>query len=58
MTPIAICLKYFAYYAMCAFLQSNTPLLLLAAACVYFLANTIPVAVVVAWSEGHPLRDI
>ncbi len=58
MTPIAICFAYFAYHALSGYLRTSLPLLLLTAACVYFLANTIPVAIVITLSERHSLRTI
>ena len=58
MTSIAIAATYFAYHVSAGFLKNSMPLLLLVAACTYFLANTAPIAIVIALSEGRPLRGI
>ena len=52
----AIALSSFAYRGLTPVLRGSVPLLLIAAACVYFLSNTIPVAVVISLTEGKPLR--
>jgi diguanylate cyclase (GGDEF)-like protein/putative nucleotidyltransferase with HDIG domain len=52
----AIALSAFAYHGLAPVLRNSVPLLLIAAACVYFLANTVPVAVVISLTEGKPLR--
>jgi diguanylate cyclase (GGDEF)-like protein/putative nucleotidyltransferase with HDIG domain len=36
----------------------KSPLMLVLAACVYFLANTVPVAAIVALTEGKPLTKV
>ncbi len=48
MTPPAICATYFAYHLSAGVLHKSTPLLLLVTASTYFLANTAPVAIVIA----------
>ena len=52
----AIALSTFAYRGLAPVLRNSAPLLLIAAACAYFLSNTIPVAVVISLTEGKPLR--
>ena len=58
MTPNAIFLTYVAYHVSNEFLRNSMPLLLLLAACIYFLTNTIPVAIVITLSQKHALRNI
>lgn len=58
MTANAIYVSYFAYRLLAAPLGHSMPLLLVVAACTYFLSNTMPVAVVIALSEERSLRTI
>ena len=58
MSANAIWITYVVYQFSCGFLKHSTPLLLFVAAFTYFLANTVPVAVVIALSEDRPLRSI
>jgi len=58
MTSSAIGLTYFAYFSSAGLLKNSMPLLLVVAACVYFLSNTVPVAVVIALTEEKSLRGI
>lgn len=58
MTSPAIFLSYYTYHFCIAILHDSVPLLLLVTACAYFLANTVPVAIVIALTEGIPLRKI
>jgi diguanylate cyclase (GGDEF)-like protein/putative nucleotidyltransferase with HDIG domain len=58
MTPIAIFITYFAYHYSTGLLKNSMPLLLMVAACTYFLTNTFPVAIVIALSERHSLSKI
>jgi diguanylate cyclase (GGDEF)-like protein/putative nucleotidyltransferase with HDIG domain len=58
MTAPAIFLSYYTYHFSVALLRNSMPLLLLVTACTYFLANTVPVAVVIALAEGTSLRKI
>ena len=58
MTANAICLTYFAYYLALRPLKNSIPLLLVVAACVYFLSNTVPVSIVIALTEKRSLRRI
>ena len=58
MTANAIFATYFAYRLSGGFLNHSMPLLLVVAACAYFLSNTLPVAVVIALTEKRSLRGI
>ena len=58
MTAPAIFLTYRVYHSTASLLRNSTPLLLLIAACTYFLANTIPVSIVIALSEKSSLRKV
>lgn len=58
MTSPAIFLAYKTYHSSASFFRNSTPLLLLIAACTYFLANTVPVSIVIALSEKISLRKI
>jgi diguanylate cyclase (GGDEF)-like protein/putative nucleotidyltransferase with HDIG domain len=58
MTCNAVCMTYFACHLSAGFLQNSLPLLLVVAGCIYFLSNTIPVAIVIALSEQRSLRRI
>jgi len=58
MTANAVCLTYFAYHLSAGLLKNSIPLLLVVAACAYFLSNTLPVAVVIALTEKKSLRGI
>jgi diguanylate cyclase (GGDEF)-like protein/putative nucleotidyltransferase with HDIG domain len=55
-TSTSICLTYFAYHLSVPLLKGSMPLLLLVAACIYFISNTVPLAVVIALVEGRSLR--
>ncbi|MGB7546785.1 MAG: HD domain-containing phosphohydrolase [Terracidiphilus sp.] len=57
-TAVATWLTYYAYQISAPFLKNCTPLLLLVAACTFFLSNTLPVAVVIALAERRPLRGM
>ena len=52
----AVALCFYTYRHVAPILHNSVPLLLIAAASAYFLANTIPVAVVISLTEGKPLR--
>ena len=52
----AIAFSSFTYHRLAPALRNSVPLLLIAAACAYFLSNTIPVAIVISLTEGKPLR--
>jgi len=58
MTPIAIGVTYEVYHELAGILHNNMGLLLVAAACTYFIANTAPIAIVISLSERRPLRGI
>jgi diguanylate cyclase (GGDEF)-like protein/putative nucleotidyltransferase with HDIG domain len=58
LTSIAIGLTYYVYHASAGLLSHSTPLLLLVAACTYFVGNNIPLAIVIALVEGRPLRGL
>ncbi len=58
MTSNAIGLTYLAYHLSAGVLTHSIPLLLVVSACVYFLGNTVPVAVVIALSEERSLHKI
>ncbi len=54
----AVALSYFVYHRLAPVLHNRVPLLLIAAACAYFLSNTIPVAIVISLTEGKPFRKV
>jgi diguanylate cyclase (GGDEF)-like protein/putative nucleotidyltransferase with HDIG domain len=58
MTSNAVGLTYLAYHYSSGPLSGSVPLLLVVAACAYFLSNTVPVSVVIALSEERSLRKI
>jgi diguanylate cyclase (GGDEF)-like protein/putative nucleotidyltransferase with HDIG domain len=58
MTSNAICLTYFAYHLSAGILKNSMPLLLVVAACGYFLSNTVPVSIAISLSEKRSLRGI
>ena len=58
MTANGIGLTYLAYTGAGDYLRHSLPMLLVVGACVYFLGNTIPVAVVIALSEQRSLHKI
>ena len=58
MTANAICLTYVAYHLWAGFLRNSMPLLLVLAACAYFLSNTVPVSIVISLTEERSLRRI
>lgn len=58
MTANAICLTYFAYHFLAGPLQHSLPLMLGAAACTYFLSNTLPVAAAIALTDGKSLHSV
>lgn len=51
----AIALSSYVYNRMAG---RGIPLMLIAAACTYFLANTLPVAVVISLTENKPFRKV
>ncbi|HEU5451145.1 MAG TPA: HD domain-containing phosphohydrolase, partial [Terriglobales bacterium] len=54
----AIAASYLAYSRFRPLLHGSTPLLLLVAACAYFVTNTVPVAVVISLAEEKSFRKI
>ncbi|HWG49750.1 MAG TPA: HD domain-containing phosphohydrolase [Candidatus Acidoferrales bacterium] len=54
----AIWLAYFAYHGPLAKLEQNFALPLMLAACVYFVANTLPVATIICLTERKNLRKV
>ncbi len=58
MTANAIFLTYFSYHLSAGLLKHSLPLMLCAAACAYFLTNTLPVAAAISLTEGRSLRLI
>jgi diguanylate cyclase (GGDEF)-like protein/putative nucleotidyltransferase with HDIG domain len=58
MTPFAVSLTYFASHLAAQVIKDSTTLLLLVAACTYFLSNTVTVAIVIALSENRSARKI
>lgn len=58
MAAPAIALSYYAYHRLAPVLHNHVPVLLIAAACTYFLSNTIPVAIVISLTEGKPFRKV
>jgi diguanylate cyclase (GGDEF)-like protein/putative nucleotidyltransferase with HDIG domain len=57
-TANAVCVTYFIYHASMRLLQNSVPLLLLVTACTYFLANTVPVSIVISLCERRSLRGM
>src|SRR6266852_868404 len=54
----ASALSYYSYHQLEAKFGPNRPLLLMAAALVFFLANTLPISVVIALTEGKSSRKV
>ncbi len=54
----AILLSYFAYHDLQRFLGAGTLPLLIITALVFFLANTIPIAVIISVTEGKSARKV
>ena len=54
----AIALSYYTYHWLASFLHNHVPILLISAACAYFLSNTIPVATVISFTEGKPFHKV
>src|SRR5690242_1167464 len=57
-SAVAVWLAYFAYYGPWPSAQHNHALLLMLAACVYFLANTLPIAAIICLTEHKNLRRV
>ncbi|MGA3092847.1 MAG: HD domain-containing phosphohydrolase [Terriglobales bacterium] len=58
MTCNAVYLTYLACHLAARYLNNSLQLLLGVAACVYFLGNTLPIAIVIALAEQRSLRKI
>ncbi len=54
----AIALSYFTYHRLARVLGENTPLLLVLTALLFFLANTLPVSVIISLTEGKSPRKV
>ena len=54
----AIALSYFAYHRLARVFGESTPLLLIVTALLYFLANTLPVSVVISLAESKSPRKV
>src|SRR5215472_1573218 len=54
----ACSLTYFAYHRLAAHYGSNKPILLMIAALVFFFANTLPISLVIAMTEGKSSRKV
>lgn len=57
-STVAVWLAYFTYHGPLSNLQHNYALLLMLAACVYFLANTLPVATIICLTEHKSMRRV
>jgi diguanylate cyclase (GGDEF)-like protein/putative nucleotidyltransferase with HDIG domain len=51
-------LTYISYHWLAARFASNRPILLMIAALVFFFANTVPISVVIAMTEGKSARRV
>jgi diguanylate cyclase (GGDEF)-like protein/putative nucleotidyltransferase with HDIG domain len=54
----ASALTYLTYHWLLTRFESNKPILLMVAALVFFLANTVPISVVIAMTEGKLSRKV
>jgi diguanylate cyclase (GGDEF)-like protein/putative nucleotidyltransferase with HDIG domain len=54
----AIAIAYFSYHRLAAIIGEKTPVLLVITALLFFLANTVPVAVVISLTEGASARKV
>ena len=54
----ASALTYLSYHWLAARFGSNKPILLMVAALVFFFANTLPISVVIALTEGKSSRKV
>jgi diguanylate cyclase (GGDEF)-like protein/putative nucleotidyltransferase with HDIG domain len=54
----ASALTYFSFHWLSARFGSNKPILLMVAALVFFFANTLPISVVIALTEGKSSRKV
>jgi diguanylate cyclase (GGDEF)-like protein/putative nucleotidyltransferase with HDIG domain len=54
----AIALSFFAYHRLVTALGEKTPFLLVVTALLFFLGNTVPVAVIISLTEGKSARKV
>lgn len=54
----AVALSYYAFHRLGRVMGGSTPLLLVITALVYFLANTLPVSVIISLTEGKSPRQV
>ena len=54
----ASCLTYLSYHWLAGRLGANKPILLMLAALVFFFANTLPISIVIAMTEGKASRKV
>ncbi|MFZ1918355.1 MAG: HD domain-containing phosphohydrolase [Terriglobales bacterium] len=54
----AIALSYFAFHRLERVLGQSTPLLLVITALIFFLANTVPVTIIISLTEGKSPRKV
>src|SRR5438094_4124711 len=54
----AVALSYFTYHRLAKVLGENTPVLLVVTALLFFLANTLPVSVIISLTEGKSPRKV
>ena len=54
----AVALSYFTYHRLTRVLGENTPVLLVVTALLFFLANTLPVSVIISMTEGKSPRRV
>ncbi|HVM92947.1 MAG TPA: diguanylate cyclase [Terriglobales bacterium] len=54
----AIAISYFAFHRIEKVVGAATPLLLMATALIFFLANTIPVIIIISMTEGKSPRKV
>ena len=54
----ACSLTYLSYHWLCTRFASNKPILLMVAALVFFFANTLPISLVIAMTEGKSSRKV
>ena len=52
----AIGAAYWVYHHSAGVLRQSMPLMIMAGGCAYFLTNTVPIAIVIAISEGRSFR--
>src|SRR5450432_3944080 len=58
MSSNTIAISYLVYHKLAGPLGHSMPLMLVTAACAYFLCNTLPISIVVAITEHKSLRSI